>query len=168
MHARSFNKTVAFVALFVSSLCAVLVWGVLALEKKSTPSVSEPAVEDVFPDNFSLRFEYGVCAETASRNYLEINADGSVYRLYLTDDQQTGREAQRALTGVEQGRLLTLLEDEHVWDLPDVITAPEGVIPLDPGCSRLMVQSAQKQKSIDEADGINASYYTIKTYLMSL
>ncbi len=122
--------------------------------------------EDLMP--FALHFEWGPCEERGERGMLDIDADGQLQLLLLAADQRTGRERTATLGQEEMQALADALMQSTFWELPVQIVPPEGAIVLSPGCSHLDIALDQHAAAIDEADGTNAAYFQLKTYLVNL
>jgi hypothetical protein len=119
-------------------------------------------------EGFSLVFQWGACTADAARDIVAVDGPDRLTVSRLNADQLTGRESTRTFTESERQALARVLNENEVFALPSVITAPEDIVHLEPGCSRLEIDAGGRRHIIDEADGIDPHYYRIKTHLQTL
>jgi len=137
-----------------------------AMNRDSIPSLADTT--DEAEEEFYLAFFWGACSEEASFNILEIEGDGSGAATTIDASGTKGRERLLQLSPEQMVDLKSNLRQNNVMSLPREIVSDDSIIPLQPGCSRLVLQMGDDSHQIDEADGINREYFRIKQYLADL
>lgn len=156
---------VAIGLIVLSTLSAV--W--LKLNQPPTSDTPpESGSEAHLPEDFALRFDWGVCQNEAERTVITLGPDGRGSILWLKEGLTSGQESTLVLSPEQQTRLITLIRENQIMALPSEITAGEGQISLSPGCSRLQLTMDGETKTIDEADGLEPRYYRLKLFMEQL
>lgn len=138
-----------------------------AMNRDNDPTpTSESSTEE--REDFYLAFFWGECSEQADFQVLEVESDGSGAATSIDESGTEGKERLIQLSAEELAQLKSTLIENNVMSLPGEIVSDDTVVPLQPGCSRLVLEMGEENQLINEADGINPEYYRIKKYLIEL